>query len=133
MAGNSPEEIAKVKRSFLIVGGILAVCTVLTVAVAVVPALDFGEHGFSTADMYLGLAIASFKATCVAAIFMHLKGEKPVVKWAFYSSLFLATVMVLLIALADFNPIIFKGVLPEGSDMPRTQVDQAYDIIEEEY
>lgn len=132
MAGNSPEEIAKVKKSFIIVGCILAVFTCLTVAVAVIPILDFGAHGFSAADMYLGLAIASFKASCVAAIFMHLKGEKPIIKWSFYGSLFCATTMILLIALADFNPITFKGVLPYGSDLPETQVDQAYDLHTEE-
>lgn len=132
MAGNSPEEIKKTKRAFLIVGGILAVCTVLTVAVAVVPWMDIPPHGFSAGDMYLGLAIASFKASCVAAIFMHLKGEKPTIKWTFYGSLFFGAVMILLIALADFNPITFKGVLPYGSDLPETQVDQAYDLHSQE-
>ena len=133
MAGNSPEEIAKTKRAFLVVGGILGVCTVLTVAVAVIPALDFGEHGFSTADAVLGLAIATFKASCVALIFMHLKfgkWEKPTILWTFFGSLFFAAIMIALIALADFNPITFKGNLPYGSDQPETQVDQSYDTSE---
>ncbi len=130
MAGNSPEEIKKVKNAFLIVALILAACTLLTVAVAVVPQLDFGAHGFSTADAVIGLAIATFKASCVALIFMHLKfgkWEKPVILWSFFGSLFFAAVMIGLIALADFNPITFKGVLPYGSDLPETQVEKAYD------
>jgi len=130
MAGNFPEEIKKVKRAFLIVGGILAFCTFLTVAVAVYPPFDLGVHGFSTLDAVLGLAIATFKASCVALIFMHLrfgKWEKPTILWSFFGSIFFAATMIALIALADFNPITFEGVLPYGSDQPETQVDQAYD------
>lgn len=131
MAGNSPEEIAKVKRAFKIVGAILGVCTVLTVAVAVVPWLDFGAHGFDTADMVIGLVIATFKASMVALIFMHLRfghWEKKTILWIFFGSLGVATAMISILTLAEFNPITFKGVLPYGSDMPETQVDQAYDL-----
>ena len=131
MAGNSPEEIAKVKRAFLIVGAILAVCTVLTVAVAVVPAMDIGDHGLTTGDIILGLCIATFKASLVALIFMHLKfgkWEKSIILYTFFGSLVMAGAMIGLIALADFNPITFKGVVPKGSDMPRTQVEKAYDV-----
>jgi hypothetical protein len=131
MAGNSPEEIKKVKRAFLVVGGILMVCTVLTVSVAVVPALDFGIHGFSTADALLGLAIAIFKASCVALIFMHLKfgkWEKPAIIWTFFGSIFFAFVMISLILLAELNVITFKGAVPYGSDMPAHQASEAYDL-----
>ena len=132
MAGNSPEEIAKVKKAFLVVGAILGVCTILTVAVAVVPCMDIGSHGLDKYDIILGLCIATFKATCVAAIFMPLcfggHWEKKTILWSFFGSIFFAATMIGLIALADFNPIIFKGVLPEGSSMPETQRDQAYDI-----
>ena len=136
MAGNSPEEIAKVKKAFLKVGAALGVCTVLTVAVAVVPALDFGAHGLSSADIVLGLCIATFKASLVALIFMHLKfghWEKSTILWTFFGSIFFAAAMIGLIALADFNPITFgsdgtnDGVVPYGSDMPAHQADQAYE------
>ena len=131
MAGNSPEEIQKVKNAFKVVGVILGLCTILTVAVAVVPWMDIGDHGLSTGDVILGLCIATFKASLVAAIFMHLKygkWEKKTILWSFFGSIFFAGAMIGLIALADFNPITFKGVVPEGSDMPRTQVDKAYDV-----
>jgi len=129
MAGNSPEEIKKVKRAFLIVGGILGVCTVLTVAVAVIPWMDVGAHGLTTGDVIIGLAIATFKASLVALIFMHLrygKWEKPVILWSFFGSIFFAVVMIGLIALAENDPIIFKDVVPVGSDMPVMQHDSAF-------
>jgi hypothetical protein len=62
---------------------------------------------------------------------MHLrfgKWEKPTILWSFFGSFFFAGAMIGLIALADFNPITFKGVVPYGSDMPPTQAPQAYDI-----
>ena len=131
MAGNSPEEIAKVKKAFLTVGAILGFCTILTVAVAVVPWMDVGDHGLTAGDVVIGLGIATFKASLVALIFMHLrygKWEKKTILWTFFGSFFFAGAMIGLIALAEFDPITFKGVVPEGSDMPATQVDQAYDV-----
>lgn len=133
MAGSSPEEIAKVKKAFLVVGGILGICTILTVAVAVVPWMDIGEHGLDKKDIILGLCIATFKATCVAAIFMHLcfggHWEKKTILWTFFGSIFFAGAMIGLIALADFNPITFKGNLPQGSSLPETQRHEAYDPV----
>jgi len=136
MAGNSPEEIKKVKRAFLIVGGILGICTILTVAVAVVPWMDHGDHGLTAGDIVIGLGIATFKASLVALIFMHLrygKWEKKTILWSFFGSLFFASAMIALIALAEYDPITFKGVVPKGSDMPQTQVDQAYDVDKKEH
>ena len=136
MAGNSPEEIAKVKKAFKIVGAILGVCTVLTVAVAVWAPLDFGAHGFDTADMVIGLIIATFKASMVALIFMHLRfghWEKKTILWIFFGGLFIASAMISILTLAEFNPITYKGVLPYGSDLPETQVDQAYDLDQREH
>ena len=65
---DSPEAIKKSIKVYLLVFGTLCVCTVLTVAVATVPALDVGGHGFDMKDMWLGLAIASFKAFLVVPL-----------------------------------------------------------------
>lgn len=73
---DSPEEIKKAQKKYLLIGLILFVFTVVTVAVATVPALDFGRHGFDAMDAIIGLCIASVKATLVALIFMHLNHEK---------------------------------------------------------
>ena len=48
--------------------------------------------------------------------------------WTFFGSIFFAFAMISLIALADSDPITFDGVVPKGSDMPASQVDQAYEV-----
>lgn len=106
---DSPEEIKKSIKLYLIIGGALFVGTVLTVLVAVVPWLDFGAHGFDTADLIIGLAIATTKATLVALIFMHLNHEKIWIYWLFGSGIFFAIAMVALIFLAKGDPIKYDG------------------------
>ncbi len=73
---DTPEEIKKAQKKYLLIGLILFVFTVVTVAVATVPWLDFGEHGFDAQDATIGLIIATIKAGLVGAIFMHLSHEK---------------------------------------------------------
>lgn len=102
---DTPEEIRKSIRTYLIIGAILFGGTIATVLVATVPCLDVGRHGFDTADCILGLAIASFKATCVAAVFMHLNHEKKAVYWIFASGIVFAAALYLLTAFAKHNPI----------------------------
>ena len=73
---------AAVKRSlrlYLLVGLILFIATGTTAAVATVPWLDFGRHGFDKWDALIGLMIAATKAGLVAAIFMHLNHERRLV------------------------------------------------------
>ena len=73
---DTPEEIQKAQKKYLLIGLILFVFTIITVAVATVPWLDVGKHGFDVWDMIVGLIIATFKASLVALIFMHLNHEK---------------------------------------------------------
>jgi caa(3)-type oxidase subunit IV len=102
---DTPEAIRKSIRTYLIVGGVLFIGTVVTVLVATVPALDVGGHGFDVWDAILGLAIATTKATLVAAVFMHLNHEKKAVYWIFASGLFFVFWLFALIGLAKWNPI----------------------------
>ena len=74
------EQVRRSLRLYLIVGLILFCGTLATVAVATIPALDVGAHGFDKWDAVLGLAIAATKATLVAAIFMHLNHER---RWVY--------------------------------------------------
>lgn len=116
---DSPEAIKKSVKAYLLVGGTLFVFTYITVAVATIPWLDVGGHGFDVWDMLLGLAIATFKASLVAIIFMHLNHEKKAVYWIFASGLLFAGCLVGLIALAKEDPIhddFFYGV--EGTANP---------------
>lgn len=102
---DSPEAIKKAVRTYLFIGGLLFIGTVLTVAVATVPAFDIGVHGFDKWDCILGLAIATTKATLVAAIFMHLNHEKKAIYWLFGSSFVAVTSLAALTALALGDPI----------------------------
>lgn len=78
---NPEAEIRKSIRRYLFVGLILFCGTIATVAVATIPALDVGAHGFDKWDAVLGLAIAATKATLVATIFMHLNHERTLIYW----------------------------------------------------
>lgn len=70
------ESMRKAKRLYLLVGFLLFAGTISTVAVATVPWLDVGGHGFDHWDALLGLSIAVFKASLVGLIFMHLNHER---------------------------------------------------------
>lgn len=72
--------VAKHLRGYLYVGALLLIFTLITVGLSYV---DFdhilGGHGW---NMIIGMIVATFKATLVAAIFMHLKGERATI-WRF--------------------------------------------------
>ena len=84
-------------KGYILVGGILLFCTLLTVAMSYV---NLGRW-----NMVVGMALATFKGGCVAAIFMHLKSEK----WTIYRFLLITVVfaigLFLLTALAFHDPI----------------------------
>lgn len=69
---NSPEAIRKEIRRYLIVFGVLAVLTVVTVAVAQL-------HLPTWQAIALALFVATVKGTLVAAFFMHLVGERKLI------------------------------------------------------
>lgn len=119
MAGDSPEAIKKACKLYTIIGGCLFVGTVLTVAVAKVPSLDVGGHGFDGYDAILGIAIATTKASLVAIIFMHLNHEKKAIYWIFLGALVMAGLLVAIFAGCYADPITFDALLPEGSTLNR--------------
>jgi caa(3)-type oxidase subunit IV len=102
---DAPEAVRKSIRTYLLIGAILFAGTIATVLVATVPWLDVGQHGFDKMDALLGLAIATTKASLVAAVFMHLNHEKKAVYWIFGSGLFFVFWLFALIGLAKKNPI----------------------------
>lgn len=106
---DSPEAIQKSLRLYKLIGGVLFIGTIVTVMVATVPWLDVGHHGFDVWDMILGLAIATVKASLVAAIFMHLNHEKSLIYWLFGFGLVAAFFLVALIGLAKWDPIHYNG------------------------
>ena len=106
---DSPEAIKKATRVYLMVGAVLFVGTVLTVLVATQPWLDFGRHGFDAADLLVGLAIASVKASLVALIFMHLNHEKSMIYLLFGLGILGAIALFFLTWMAYADPILFDG------------------------
>ncbi|MES2438139.1 MAG: cytochrome C oxidase subunit IV family protein [Verrucomicrobiota bacterium] len=110
---DTPEAIKKSVRTYMFVGGVLFIGTILTVLVASVEALDVGRHGFDKWDCALGLTIATIKATLVAFIFMHLNHEKKAVYWLFGSGLCMVCSLAFLSALAIWDPIVDPFFSPE--------------------
>ncbi|MBK1790393.1 cytochrome C oxidase subunit IV family protein [Persicirhabdus sediminis] len=106
---HSIEEVKKSQKKFLIVGAILFIGTVVTVAVAKIPALDIGVHGFDTADLILGLLIATIKASLVLMIFMHFTGEKFMVYFSMGIAVIFTICMVWLIGWSKADPIQFEN------------------------
>ncbi len=88
-----------VKR-YLLVGAVLLFFTGITVWLSYV---DFGSR---KANIAVAMLVAAIKASCVAAIFMHLSAEKRLV----YRILIFTVVFVLglfwLTYLAWYNPIV---------------------------
>jgi len=104
MAG-SVEEIKKATRLYTKIGAILFVFTVVTVMVATIEWLDFGAHGFDAADAVIGLAIATFKASLVMLIFMHLNHEKGLIYFFYGLAILMAFFCMALIGWTKSDPI----------------------------
>lgn len=91
---------------YLFVGLILFFGTITTWAVATLPQLDFGKHGFDAWDCVIGLCIASIKASLVAAVYMHLNHEKRTVYMLIGIGVVMVTFLAVLLALADHSRIV---------------------------
>lgn len=112
---DSIEHIQKAKRLYSFIGLILFIFTGVTVALATVPALDFGVHGFDYIDAIIGLLIASFKASLVMMIFMHLNHEKKLVYLLLVMGFVLAFFLMAITAWAFSDPIEYgNGTTIEG-------------------
>ncbi len=107
-----PEEIKKSVKLYTKIGALLFIFTVITYLVATQPFLDFGGHGFDSTDAFIGIAIAAFKASLVALIFMHLNHEKKAIYWIFLGALFFGAALILIFAFAFLDPITFEGMMP---------------------
>jgi cytochrome c oxidase subunit 4 len=99
MSASDTESIRKQTRAYIGVFVTLMVLTILTVAVSYF-------HMPAALAILVALAIASFKGSLVAAVFMHLSHERKVIYW------------VLLLTIAFFVVLMFVPSL--------TQWDQRY-------
>jgi caa(3)-type oxidase subunit IV len=98
-ASHDAEHIAAHVGAYLKVGAALLVLTGVTVALSYV---DFGSR---SNNILVGMFVATFKASLVAAIFMHLKGEKATI-WRFlFFTAFFAFGLFMLTLLHNSDPI----------------------------
>jgi len=100
---HSHDDIAKHVKGYIMVGGVLFICTALTVFLSYV---DFDKwFGGHSSNFVIAMIVATFKAGLVAAIFMHLKQEKSTI-WRFlFFTAFFCTGLFLLTLLHWVDPI----------------------------
>ncbi|MBJ07218.1 MAG: hypothetical protein CMO40_08925 [Verrucomicrobiaceae bacterium] len=119
------EEIRNAQKKYLLIGLILFVFTIVTVAVATVPWLDFGAHGFDGIDAVIGLLIASVKASLVSVIFMHLNHEKRTIYFLIVLGVLMGLCLVVLTGWAFDDPIEYGTPLDgDGFYNPTEEVNQ---------
>ena len=107
-------------RTYLIIGSLLLVLTVITVAAAQV---DWGTKiggGFAL-NVTIAMIIATIKATLVLMYFMHMKYESKLV-WGF-GIVYPIIIFGILILLASLD--IFKRDVPKGLDS-ETRLEQQF-------
>lgn len=98
MAGDDVATIKKHLKFYVGIFGALLILTVVTVAVSYV-------HLGTAGNITLALIIAAFKASLVAAFFMHLSSERQTIRRLMMAALFFFLVLVLLSLFAFFDPI----------------------------
>lgn len=99
---DSPEEIKKSIKKILLIGGILAVFTAITVWLSYV---ELPTHGM---NILLGMAVATFKAALVALVFMHLNHEKPLIYKMLAFTVVFAVALFVLFYLSHEDPLVFS-------------------------
>ena len=87
-------------NKYLMVGGTLLVCTFLTVA------LSYVNFGTQKANMAVAMLLATFKATLVALIFMHLSSERKLIYRILVFTGFFVLALFWLTYLHWYDPIV---------------------------
>jgi len=93
--GHDAHDIASHVKTYIKIGLTLVVFTILTVAISFVDfSVWFGGHS----NMLIGMAVATFKASLVALIFMHLNSERPLIyKVLIFTTVFAIVLFVLFV------------------------------------
>ncbi len=102
---NTPEEVAKHVKTYLIVGALLMVGTALTVALSYV---ELSTHAMNIA---VGLALATMKTCLVVLIFMHMNHERPLIYKIMLFSVVLVGVLFALFIFAHDDPLTTADTL----------------------
>lgn len=99
-------DYSKTKKTYAKVGIALGAFTCLTVALGMFPPLDVGPPGPTPGDFFIGLAVATAKASLVALIFMHLNHERGLIYKLMLFTCILAFGLVVVTLFAGMDPIL---------------------------
>lgn len=95
-----PAELQKHVKKYLLIGAILLVGTVITVALAFV---ELPSHSL---NILVGMIVATIKASFVALIFMHLNHERPLIYKVLAFTTAFAIVLFVLFICANGDPLV---------------------------
>ncbi|MGI8431303.1 MAG: cytochrome C oxidase subunit IV family protein [Chthoniobacterales bacterium] len=93
-------DVSKHVRAYLMVGGALLFCTLLTVF------LSYVNFGSQKANVAVALVLATFKAGLVAYVFMHLSAEKKLIYRVLVFTGIFVFALFWLTYLAWYDPIV---------------------------
>jgi caa(3)-type oxidase subunit IV len=96
---HTAHDVSKHIRGYLMVGGTLLLFTGITVA------LSYVNFGTQKANVAVAMLVATFKATLVAAIFMHLSNEKRMIYRILIFTAFFVLGLFFLTYLAWYDPV----------------------------
>jgi cytochrome c oxidase subunit 4 len=96
---HAAHDVAKHVRKYLLVGLTLLVFTIITVI------LSYVNFGTQKANVAVAMLVATFKASLVAAIFMHLSNEKRMIYRILIFTSFFVLGLFFLTYLAWYDPI----------------------------
>jgi cytochrome c oxidase subunit 4 len=96
MSASDAESIRKQTRAYIVVFVALMVMTILTVAVSYF-------HMPVGLAILVALAIASFKGSLVAAVFMHLSHERKLIYWVLLLTVIFFIVLMAIPSLSQWD------------------------------
>ncbi len=99
-AHDDHHDVSKHVRKYLMVGALLLIFTIITVA------LSYVDLGSMKANVAVGMLVATFKAGLVAAIFMHLSAERKMVYRILLFTVAFVLALFWLTYLAWYDPIV---------------------------
>ena len=102
---------------YLLLGTAITVCAAY---------LDFNVENSMAGAIFVGLAIASVKGYLVAANFMHLKSEKPMINWTLILTVFFLIVLLSIPLLWDVNNMGNMSNHPIWNDVNNSYNNQSY-------
>ena len=106
------EEIQKSVKKYIIIGITLIIFTGITVW------LSYVELPTHSLNILVGMIVATFKASLVALIFMHLNHEKPLIYKVLAFTTVFAIVLFALFLFSKADPLVFDG-LYDALDAPQ--------------